>query len=254
MTCRVQILNGAFDAVTLSQAVEAVFNMVDSGHRGWVATVNVSTLIAMRHDPGLQQYVDRAALVVADGQPLVWCAGLFDGHLPQRVAGIDLAYRLCERAAATGTGVYLLGSTSKNVGQAVLALQLCFPLLRISGADGYFSPASAPERAADIQRSRAKILLVGMGSPRQELFIETQWQGLGATVAIGVGGSFDVIAGARRRAYPLVQQLGLEWVVRLSQEPRRLLPRYLRTNAIFFRLILQQIGARINRARKTPDA
>ena len=241
MSRRVRLLNGRFDPLTQAQTVDAVFAMISERVRGWLCTVNVSTLMAMRADPWLQTFVDRAALVVADGQPLVWSAPLFGGRLPERVAGIDLIDDLCGRAEATGTGVYLLGSTSTALAMAMSNLRGRYPGLRLDGADGYFAAADAPVRADEIRASGAGLLLVGMGSPRQDEFIFQQWERLGAIVAIGVGGSFDVLAGLRWRAPRWVRHAGMEWAIRLVQEPRRLLPRYLSSNTLFCALIARQL-------------
>ena len=242
---RSEILNGRFDALTLDQTVAAVFDALGAGVRGWVCTVNVATLMVMRRNAALQSFVDRALLVVADGQPLVWCAPLFGGRLPERVTGIDLIDALCTRAAAEGRGVYLLGATPRRLGRALARLRRRHPRLRIDGADGYFTAAEAPARAAAIRASGASLLLVGMGTPRQEGFIETHWAQLGVGIAIGVGGSFDVLAGVRVRAHPWIGRVGLEWLVRLVQEPARLLPRYLVTNSMFCVLIGNRMVLRL---------
>ena len=108
------------------------------------------------------------------------------------------------------------------------------PGLKICGTDdGYFAPEDAHERAGAIERSGAKILFVGMGVPRQEYFLQEHWPELGVNLAIGVGGAFDVLAGIRKRAPRVAQKAGLEWMFRLSQEPRRLWKRYLVTNSQF---------------------
>jgi N-acetylglucosaminyldiphosphoundecaprenol N-acetyl-beta-D-mannosaminyltransferase len=244
---RVTIFNGQFDPLTMAQTVDAVFAAIDSGARGWLCTVNVATLMSMRKSPSLQRFVDRARWVVADGQPLVWCARLFGGRLPERVAGIDLLDRLCERAAREGRGVYLLGATARYLERARARLEQRYPGLRLAGADGYFAAPEAGGRADAVRASGASLLFVGMGTPRQESFIESQWEQLGVAVAIGVGGSFDVIAGARFRAHPLIGKAGLEWTARLVQEPARLFPRYLRTNLQFCALVLGALAARLRR-------
>lgn len=247
MKPRVRVLNGHFDPLTMAETVDACFKQVRSGTRGWLCTVNVSTLMAMRRDPALQTFADRASIVVADGQPIVWCAPLFDGRLPERVAGIDLIDALCESAAAAGSGVYLLGSTAELMPRVLHELRSRHRGLQIDGTDGYFSAAGASARADAIRASSAAIVLVGMGSPRQESFIAEQWERLGANVAIGVGGSFDVLAHARFRAPRWLRRAGLEWLIRLLQEPRRLLPRYLATNTQFCTLIAYAIAARVKR-------
>jgi N-acetylglucosaminyldiphosphoundecaprenol N-acetyl-beta-D-mannosaminyltransferase len=245
---RVAILNGTFDRMTIHETVDAIFAAADCGDRGWLCTVNVSTLMTMRKNAGLQSFVDHALFVVADGQPLVWSAPLFGGRLPERVAGADLMDALCKRAATEQKRVYLLGSTSSLVYRALQRLRARHHGLQIVGSHGYFPAHESKLCAETIRRSGATILLVGMGTPRQEAFIEQHWDDLGVEIAIGVGGSIDVIAGARIRAHPWIARSGMEWLVRLAQEPRRLLPRYVMTNSAFCVLIAKTIIARFRHA------
>jgi N-acetylglucosaminyldiphosphoundecaprenol N-acetyl-beta-D-mannosaminyltransferase len=230
MTTRVRILNGQFDPLTLPQTVDAVFERVRAGQRGWLCTVNVAILMMMRDDQRLQQFVDRSALIVADGQPLIWCARWFGQYLPERVTGVDLVEALCDRAAREGKRVFLLGATQDVVGETAARLRSRFAGLQVAFDDGYFSNEEAPRRADQIRNYGAEILIVGMGVPRQEHFIEDQWDRLGVAVAMGVGGSFDVMAGLRARAPVWMQKISMEWLFRLIQEPRRLFKRYLVTN------------------------
>lgn len=235
---RIRLLNANFDPLTLAQTVDAVFRLRAAGQRGWLCTVNVAILMMMRADARLQSFVDRAALVVADGQPLVWCAPWFGSSLPERVTGVDLVDALCERAAQEGARVYLLGATGEIVAAVARRLRERCANLQIEYADGYFTEDEAPARADRICASGADILFVGMGVPRQENFLEEQWGRLGVGMAIGVGGSFDVLAGLRSRAPAWVQKAGMEWFFRLIQEPRRLFARYLTTNSRFVWLLV----------------
>lgn len=235
---RVRLLNCAFDPLTFSQTVDTIFTGLQQKKRGWLCTVNVAILMMMRSNHRLQRFVDRASLIVADGQPLVWFGPLFNAPIPERVTGVDLIGELCARAARDGVGVYLLGGTQEIVGRVARRLQTANPTLKLTFADGYFVASEAPVRAAAIAASGAQILLVGMGVPRQEQFIEEQWDTLGVGMAIGVGGSFDVLAGVRQRAPLWVQKIGMEWFYRLIQEPRRLFKRYLVTNSQFLALVL----------------
>jgi N-acetylglucosaminyldiphosphoundecaprenol N-acetyl-beta-D-mannosaminyltransferase len=234
----VRILNGAFDPLTLERAADELVRAAHAGERGYLCTVNVAILMMMRSSPRLQRFVDRARWVVADGQPLIWSARLAGTPLPERVAGVDLVGAVCARCRDAGLGVYFLGSTRATLDAAVAALRAAHPGLDVRGtADGYFAPAEAEARARAVAGSGARVLFVAMGVPRQEGFLEDQWDRLGAAVAVPVGGSFDVIAGVRRRAPPLLQRVGLEWAYRLAQEPRRLFRRYLVTNVQFLALI-----------------
>lgn len=234
---RVQILNARFDPLTLQQTADRAFQMIDTQQRGWLATVNVSILMMMRSDKRLQGFVDRAALVVADGQPLVWCSRWLGQCMPERVTGVDLVDVICRRAAVEGKRVFLLGARPATVEKLAGTLAAKHVNLQIDFADGYFGRDEAAARVALIHASRADILFVGMGVPLQEYFLEENWNRLGVGVAIAVGGSFDVLAGQRARAPRWVQNVGLEWLFRLVQEPRRLFARYFVTNTQFVCLL-----------------
>jgi N-acetylglucosaminyldiphosphoundecaprenol N-acetyl-beta-D-mannosaminyltransferase len=247
----VRLLNGRFDPLATDETVEAVARAVRAGERGVLCTVNVAILMMMRSDPRLQRFVDAARWTVADGQPLVWASRLARTPLPERVTGVDLVDLLCRRATQDGFGVYLLGATGATVQATADALRARHPGLDIRGtADGYFGPAQAADRARAVAESGAALLFVAMGVPRQEHFIEEQWERLGARVVVGVGGSFDVIAGLRKRAPPFLQRVGLEWAYRLAQEPRRLFKRYLVTNSQFLGLMSRELVADAVRARR----
>ena len=230
----VPILNGEFGLVTLRDTVDWARDWIQSGKQGYICTVNVAILMMMRSDPNLQRFVDGASLVVADGQPLIWASQLQQDRLPERVTGVDLVEELCALAAREGFNVYFLGARRDVIETAAQRLQARNPGLIVSGvADGYFNADEAPERARAVRESGAKLLFVGMGVPRQEGFLESQWDQLGVSLAIPVGGSFEVVAGTARRAPVFLQRVGMEWAFRLAQEPRRLWKRYLVTNSQF---------------------
>lgn len=239
---RICLLDVGFDALSLTETVEAAVDLIRQGKRGHIATVNVAILMMMRSDPVLAEFVRESRLVVADGQPLVWSSWLQETPLPERVAGVDLVVALSERAAAEGYGIYLMGATRPVVEEVAGRLKARSPSLRIVGVDdGYFPWEQAPARARAIAASRAQILLVGMGVPRQERFLRDYWDQLGVSVAIGVGGSFEVLAGVRSRAPRWVQAIGMEWFYRLVQEPRRLFARYFLTNSQFLYLMSKSL-------------
>lgn len=237
----IRIFNGRFLPVTLSACTQTLFADMDRGKSGWLATVNVSILMMMRESPKLQGFVDRAAWTVADGQPLVWASRWFGTPLPERVTGVDLVEQICDEAQARCIGVYFLGASQEVLDALVEKLQTRYPKLSIGHANGYFSVSDSAQKAADVAASGASVLLVGMGVPRQEEFIETQWPHLGVKLAIGVGGSFDVLAGLRKRAPHWVQVIGMEWFFRLVQEPGRLWRRYVVTNTQFVLLLVRAL-------------
>lgn len=231
---RVSLLGARFDPLTLQGTVDRVIELVEARERGYACTVNVAILMMLQSNRRLRRIVERANLVVADGQPLVWASGFLADRLPERVAGVDLVEAIAAKASEKDLGIYLLGGRAAVVEVLADTLMTKYPSLRVCGTDdGYFSTADAEMRARKIAASGADILFVGMGVPRQEYFIEENWDRLGVRFAVGVGGSFNVIAGVRRRAPRLLQQIGLEWLFRLAQEPRRLWKRYFLTNSQF---------------------
>ncbi|MCU0524310.1 MAG: WecB/TagA/CpsF family glycosyltransferase [Elainella sp. Prado103] len=239
---RVQILHGQFDALSTSETVDWAMRLIQSGQRGYLCTVNVAILMMMQSNDRLRQFVEKAALIVADGQPLIWVSHWFSCPLPERVTGIDLIDELCARAAQENVGIYLLGATSEVITTAATNLQARYPELHICGFDdGYFKLDQAEARVKAVRESGAQILFVAMGVPRQEQFLEENWSELGVNLAIGVGGSFDVIAGIRHRAPFWVQEVGLEWLYRLLQEPGRLWKRYLVTNSQFVYQVIRAL-------------
>lgn len=251
---RVQILNGQFDRVSLESTVNWITQLIQSGDRGYICTVNVAILMMMLENPRLQRFVERASLIVADGQPIVWASRWFKRELPERVTGIDLIEEIAQQAVKHQFRVYLLGATQEVITATANALNQRYPHLHICGcADGYFSAAEAPKRVQAIRESGAQILLVGMGVPRQEYFMEEYWSQLGVNLAIGVGGSFEVIAGKKKRAPVWVQETGLEWLYRLVQEPHRLGKRYLVTNSQFIYLLGRELWGEAKISTKPPQ-
>lgn len=237
-----RILNGKFDVLDLRETIDEIYAMIARGDRGWLCTVNVAILMMARDDQRLQAFIDRAAITVADGQPLVWLSRLRGEPLPERVAGVDLVEEICRRAARDRVPVYLLGAERPIVEGVADRMRRDHPGLDLIGVgDGYFSEEEAPARARQVAESGARILIVAMGVPRQEHFIEDYWEELGVGFAIGVGGSFDVISGQRDRAPLWVQRIGFEWAYRLIQEPRRLFMRYLVTNSRFVALVIRDL-------------
>jgi N-acetylglucosaminyldiphosphoundecaprenol N-acetyl-beta-D-mannosaminyltransferase len=164
------------------------------------------------------------------------------------VAGVDLMWELLKRADHRGYRVYFLGATPDVLGLVLDRVRRELPGVVVAGAHhGYFSDDEAEAVATDITRASADILLVAMPTPRKERFIHAYLGSLGVRVAMGVGGSFDVVAGVTRRAPSWLQRVGLEWAYRLAQEPRRLFKRYAVTNTKFIVLV----GAELLRRRRS---
>jgi N-acetylglucosaminyldiphosphoundecaprenol N-acetyl-beta-D-mannosaminyltransferase len=211
---------------------------VASGHRGYVCVAAVHTVMACHEDVELQAAVLGADFTVPDGQPLVWALNALGQRLPERVYGPELMDRACARAACTDHRFYLYGG--RNHGALVeLArrLRLRHPGLKIVGGEcppfRRLTDAEDDAIADEINRSRADVVWVGIGVPKQEKWMARMRERLDAPVLVGVGAAFDFHAGLVPQAPDALQRLGLEWAFRLLHEPRRLWRRYLRYNPRF---------------------
>ena len=219
--------------------------MVAERRRGYLCVAAVHTIMACQEDPELRAAVLGADFTVPDGQPLVWALGALGHRLPDRVYGPELMDRACARAVASGQRFYLYGGRHPGaLAELARRLRLRHPGLRIVG--GYVPPfralTEAEERdvAADIARTRADVVWVGIGVPKQEKWMAHMRDRLEAPVLIGVGAAFDFHAGLIPQAPATLQRLGLEWLFRLAHEPRRLWRRYLRYNPRFVAAFVRQ--------------
>jgi N-acetylglucosaminyldiphosphoundecaprenol N-acetyl-beta-D-mannosaminyltransferase len=238
---RRQLFGLPFDAVTMGQALGICMDAVNQRRYLPVAVVNAAKVMTMRRDSGLRDAVASCRLILADGQSVVWASRVLGAPLPERVAGIDLFQELLAASADRGCRVYFLGARADVLSRMLARVEWRFPGLSVAGArDGYYSSGEEALIAAEIRRSGADMLFLGMSSPRKELFQRAYGEATGAPVVHGVGGSFDVLAGVTKRAPQWYQRHGLEWFYRAKQEPIRLGRRYLTTNASFIALVAAQ--------------
>ena len=228
---RVDVLGIPIDAVALDQAVERIVAAIGAGRLYQVCTINLDFLMNGYSVRELGDIFRKTSLNIADGAPVVWLGRLLGRRLPERVAGADLVPRLAQVCAERGRSIFLLGGEDGAAGAAAVELVSRYPLLKIAGvlepprADVGDMPNAA--LVDEINGSGADVLLVAFGHPKQERWIDLNRADLTTSVAIGVGCSFDLLAGRQRRAPDWMHQLGLEWSFRLAQEPGRLLDRYL---------------------------
>jgi len=216
------ILGVRVDAVTMRQTLAWIEAAVAERQPRQICTANPEFIMTARRDPEFRQVLNRADLVLPDGVGLLWAARQRGRRLPERVAGSDLIYRLAELAGQHGWRVYFLGAAEGVARAAAERLQSRCPGLVIAGAfAGDPSPASAPAQVSAIQAARPDVLLVAYGAPAQDKWIARHKDALGVPVSVGVGGSFDFVAGVVRRAPGWAQRLGLEWLHRLWQQPWR---------------------------------
>jgi N-acetylglucosaminyldiphosphoundecaprenol N-acetyl-beta-D-mannosaminyltransferase len=244
---RPEVLECPFDRVTMRSAVARCVEW-STGPRAshTVITANAALLCMMRGDTDLREACLRGDLILADGMPVVWTSRLAGCPLPERVAGVDLMARLLDAADAHHLRVYFLGARKEVVTELARRCVRERPGLTVAGVrDGYFRPAEEQAIVEEIRRSVPHILFVGMPSPFKETWCERHREALNVPVIMGVGGSFDVLAGYVRRAPRPLQAVGMEWSWRLLMEPRKMWRRYLVTNSEY----LWRAGAEILKRR-----
>jgi len=229
----VDILGLKVHCIDMPQALDAVRGFIASGTPHMIVTADSSMVVLARRDEDFRALVNSADLVTPDSSGIVLAAKLLGTPVKERVSGCDLSREICRMAAREGFSIYLLGAAPGVAAEAARRLGEEFAGLRIAGTHhGYFDPSQDRRIAAEVKASGAEVLLVGMGIPRQERFIRDNLQDLGVCVAMGVGGTLDVLSGRVKRAPVWMQRHGLEWLHRLIVNPRKFpkvaaLPRFL---------------------------
>jgi N-acetylglucosaminyldiphosphoundecaprenol N-acetyl-beta-D-mannosaminyltransferase len=247
---RVCIDKVLLDPVTMNEAVARISAMLgEAAERArHVVTMNAQFVAIANQQTRFADILRRADLSVADGLSLVWASRCLGQFVPERVAGADLMVRLCETAAANGNTVYFLGGRPGAASRSARLLSRDFPTLTVVGVDcppdGFLNnPEECTRVAQRVERAKPDLLFVGLGAPKQEYWIANHSH-LPAKVMMGIGGSFEFIAGFRKRAPVPIQKAGCEWLWRLCMEPRRLWRRYLVGNSVFIFVVFKQLWAR----------
>ncbi len=219
----VNLLGVPVAAVTMEEALDILERFVSERRTHLVVTSDASSIVRAQEDEEFRRIVQSADLVTPDGIGVVWGARLLGLPVYQRVPGVELMAKLCERAAQKGWKVFLLGAKPGVAELAAKNLQARYPGLQIVGTHhGYFTPEEEPQVIAKIKAAQPDILFVAFGIPKQEKWIARHADELQVPICIGVGGSFDVYAGVVKRAPEWVQRLCLEWLYRTVKDPRRL--------------------------------
>jgi len=242
---RSEFLGCPVDILTMAETLERAREAIRSRTRLQHVALNVAKLVNMRRDPVLAADVLGSDLVGIDGMGIVWAARCLGIPIRERVAGIDLFYALLGLCAAEGYKPFFLGATPDVVRKSMDQAIKKHPTLRFAGSrDGYFAPEQEIQVVDEIRNSGADCLFIAMPTPRKERFLAAHRDELNVPFIMGVGGSFDVLAGEVRRAPRIMQSLGLEWLYRVYQEPRRMWWRYAKTNTLFAGIMIQSIVQR----------
>lgn len=229
-TPRVNIAGVPIDSVDLANAVSRLRDALGSGRMLQVSTVNLDFLVRAQRDPEVMRIFRRTDLNLADGAPVVWLSRLLGTALPGRVAGADLIPELLRELSSSGARVFLLGGENGVAEMAAERIAQLYPGVVVAGTYEPPRTSIAEMDNADILRriteSQAQVLLVALGHPKQERWIDMHREQLPVSAAIGVGCVLDLIAGRSERAPKWMQAVGLEWFYRMVSEPRRLVGRY----------------------------
>jgi N-acetylglucosaminyldiphosphoundecaprenol N-acetyl-beta-D-mannosaminyltransferase len=246
---RVRLLGIPIDLLDMGETVTIARRHVEGERPGAHLGVNAANLMMARERPEYLADLDAADIVTADGQWVVWGARLLGVDVPERVTGIDLMRQLLREARRREWSVYLVGARSDVV--AALARRLDRHGIRVAGyRDGYFEPGESAQIAEAARQSGAQLLFVGLPSPQKERFIIEHARAAGVPFSVGVGGSFDVLAGRLRRAPRPLQRMGLEGFFRFAQEPRRLFGAHGILSARFLWLLSWTVAGRLSSRRR----
>lgn len=242
------------NVVDYEGAVERIVSAAQARQPLAVSALAVHGVLTGALDPEHKYRLNRFGLITPDGQPVRWALRLLHGEkLPDRVYGPDLTLRVCERAAKLGLSVYLYGSRQEVLDAWITNLAQSLPDLRIAGAEpSKFRKVDAAEAAAidaGIVASGADIVMVGLGCPRQEVFVYEHVESISRPM-LAVGAAFDFHAGLLRQAPRWMQDRGLEWLFRLAMEPKRLWKRYLYLNPLYCYMVARQ---RLLREKGAPE-
>jgi len=215
--------------------------------------VNVAKIVQMKNNPKLRKIIASCDLINADGLPIVWTSKLLGNPLPSRVAGVDLFQSLINLCAAKNYRPFFLGAREWVVKKVVEEFEDKYPTLDVAGyQNGYFVKEEESKIAEMIRCSKTDMLFVGFSSPMKENFLNRWIHTMQVPFSMGVGGSFDIIAGRTKRAPVWMQQSGLEWFYRILQEPRRMWKRYAKTNPVFVWMVFKEY-LKLRKDRLTAD-
>ena len=222
MPKKVTILGVPVDAITMGEAVARIDGFIEKRTPVLVATANAEMLMRATHDGALRRILQGAAMVTPDGAGTVWAAHHLGYAMPERVAGYDMVQELMREAPAKHRRIFFFGSAPGVADKAKKKAEQLYPGIEIVGTrNGFFTAADEPAIIEEIKAAHPDILLAALGVPKQEKWLAKHLGELGVPVAIGVGGTFDVMAGVMKRAPRWMQRAKLEWLFRGMMQPQR---------------------------------
>jgi|HubBroStandDraft_6_1064221.scaffolds.fasta_scaffold188332_2 N-acetylglucosaminyldiphosphoundecaprenol N-acetyl-beta-D-mannosaminyltransferase len=246
---RVRIGPVDIDALGLAEAIDAIEELVARRRGGMIFTPNVDHVVLADENPLLREAYAEADLSLVDGVPVMWAARALGSPLPEKVSGSDLVRPLVARAAERGWGIYFLGGRPGVAAKAKEILEREFPGVRIVGVsspdiDLSRDVSEQADAIAAVRAAQPDLLFLALGAPKQEIWGRRIRDAVAPAVILGVGASLDFVAGEAKRAPRWMSSVGLEWLYRLAQEPRRMWRRYLVRDPRFVAIVVRQAIAR----------
>lgn len=238
---RVRFLNTYVDVLTMSETLNRIEEAITKKECIQHVVINAGKVNLMQEDKELTKIINECPIINADGQSIVWGSKFLGNPLPERVAGIDIFTELVKICAEKGYKPYFFGAKEEVVTKVVSKFKQQYPNLKVAGyRNGYFKEEESEKIAEDIRESGVDVLFVAFSSPKKEYWIRENMGIMKVPFAMGVGGSFDVLAGKTTRAPKFMQKIGLEWFYRFIQEPRRMGKRYLIGNTKFIKILVKE--------------
>ena len=229
---RMRFMNSYIDNVTMDEAIDHIEECIQLQKIGQVITPNVDQIVRMETDSYFKEICDNAELLLTDGHPLLWIAKWYGTPIKEKICGSDLVPKLCEVAAQKGYSVFFLGAAPGVAQKAADKLKEKLPDLKVAGV---YSPPIGFEKDEEelnkinqiLYESHADMLFVGMGVPKQDIFIYENMNKYQIPMSFSIGGTIDFIAGEQKRAPKWMSKIGMEWFYRLCQNPKRMFKRYI---------------------------
>ena len=229
---RIKFMNTEIDNLTMQEALEAIDKLIQENKSAYVVTPNVDHIVQLETNKELQDVYANASLILTDGKPLLWIAKWYGTPIKEKISGSDLFPLLCKMAAEKGYKMFFLGAAEGVAAKAAENLSNRYKGLQVVGT---YSPPYGFEKDQEemakikkkIKEANPDILIVGLGCPKQEKFIYYNREELGVPISLGLGASFDFEAGNIKRAPKWMADHGLEWLFRITQDPKRMAKRYL---------------------------
>lgn len=239
---RMKFMNTEVDSLNMAEVLDRIDKLIQIKKNSYVVTPNVDHIVQLEKDSELQKVYKNADLILADGKPLIWISNYYKTPIKEKVSGSDLFPLLCEMAGEKGYKMFFLGAAEGVAARAATNLKKRYSNLEVAGV--YSPPFGFEENEKEVEKilqmiikSNVDILIVGLGAPKQEKFIFKYHDRLNVPISLGLGASLDFEAGNIKRAPKWMQKSGLEWLFRITQDPRRMFKRYIIDDIKIIRLV-----------------